>query len=74
MAALFGRPFESLADWATRTLAEEAAAKVVSFADYRRKLRPEEAPPETTVFTRSLMATLQNIDEVAKASRKPESP
>jgi len=39
-AALFGTPFESLADWATRTIAEEAAAKVISIADMRAKLRP----------------------------------
>jgi hypothetical protein len=40
LAVLFGTPFESLADWAARTVAEEAAAKVVSFADMRDKLRP----------------------------------
>jgi hypothetical protein len=39
-AALFGAPFESLADWAAQQKAEEAAAKVVSFADMREKLRP----------------------------------
>jgi hypothetical protein len=39
-AALFGTPFESLADWAAQRKAEEAAAKVVSFADMREKLRP----------------------------------
>jgi hypothetical protein len=39
-AILLGRPFESLADWAARTIAAEAAAKVVSFADMREKLRP----------------------------------
>jgi hypothetical protein len=39
-AALFGTPFESLADWAAREKAKEAAAKVVSFADMREKLRP----------------------------------
>ena len=39
-AILLGRPLESLADWAARTIAEEAAAKVVSFADMRDKLRP----------------------------------
>jgi hypothetical protein len=39
-AVLFDTPFESLADWATRTIAEEAAAKVVSIADMRRRLRP----------------------------------
>jgi hypothetical protein len=39
-AVLFGAPFETLADWAARTLAEEAAAKVVSFEAWREKLRP----------------------------------
>jgi hypothetical protein len=42
-AALFGTPFESLAGWAARTVAEEAAAKVVSLADMREKLRPPAA-------------------------------
>jgi hypothetical protein len=40
MAILLGRPCESLADWATRTIAEEAAAKVVDLATMREKLRP----------------------------------
>jgi hypothetical protein len=39
-AALFGTPFESLADWAAQQKAKEEAAKVVSFADWRAKLRP----------------------------------
>jgi hypothetical protein len=39
-AMLTGTPFESLADWAARQKAEEAAAKVVSFADMRARLRP----------------------------------
>jgi hypothetical protein len=39
-AALFGTPFESLADWAAQQKAKEDAAKVVSFADMREKLRP----------------------------------
>jgi hypothetical protein len=39
-AALFGTPFESLAAWAAQQKAEEEAAKVVSFADMREKLRP----------------------------------
>jgi len=39
-AILLGRPYESLADWATRTIAEEAAAKVVSLVEMRGKLRP----------------------------------
>jgi hypothetical protein len=38
-AILLGRPFESLADWATRTIAEEAAAKIVNLAAMRKKLR-----------------------------------
>jgi hypothetical protein len=41
-AALLGEPFESLADYIHRIAAEEAAAKVVSFADMRDKLRPTE--------------------------------
>jgi hypothetical protein len=49
-AILLGRPFESLADWAARTIAAEAAAKVVSFAEMREKLRPltTAATTETT--------------------------
>ena len=39
-AILLGRPFETLADWTARVIAAEAAAKVVSFADMREKLRP----------------------------------
>jgi hypothetical protein len=39
-AALLGTPFKSLADWA----AEVEAAKVVSFADMRKKLRPDAIP------------------------------
>jgi hypothetical protein len=39
-AMLTGQPFESLADACRRHAAEEAAAKVVSFADMREKLRP----------------------------------
>jgi hypothetical protein len=39
-AALFGTPFESLADWAAQQKAKEAAAKVVNLADWRAKLRP----------------------------------
>jgi hypothetical protein len=46
-AALFGTPFESLADWAAQRKAEEAAAKVVSFADMREKLRPHRVTTET---------------------------
>jgi|GEM_PF-4829763 len=58
-AALFGTPFESLSSWATRTIAEKESAKVVSFADYRRNLRPPEP--------RGLMAVLQNIDAIRDA-------
>ena len=39
-AMLTGTPFETLADACHREAAEEAAAKVVSFADMREKLRP----------------------------------
>ena len=39
-AMLTGQPFESLADACRRQVEEEAAAKVVSFADMREKLRP----------------------------------
>ena len=46
-ATLLGTPFESLADWAARKIAEEAAAKVINLADMRDKLRP----PATTTTT-----------------------
>jgi hypothetical protein len=39
-AMLTGAPLESLADWAAQEKAKEAGAKVVSFADWREKLRP----------------------------------
>jgi hypothetical protein len=39
-AALFGAPFESLADWAAERRAKEDAAKVIDLADMRMKLRP----------------------------------
>lgn len=39
-AMLLGEPFESLADACRRLAAEEEAAKVVPFADWRKKLRP----------------------------------
>jgi len=39
-AMLTGKPFETLVDACRRQAAEEAAAKVVSFADMREKLRP----------------------------------
>jgi hypothetical protein len=40
-AMLAGQPFESLVDACRRRAAEDAAAKIVSFADMRKKLRPE---------------------------------
>ena len=39
-ANLLGTPFECLADYIHRIAAEEAAAKVVNFAEMRAKLRP----------------------------------
>jgi hypothetical protein len=39
-AMLTGEPFETLVDACRRQAAEEAAAKVVSLADKREKLRP----------------------------------
>jgi len=39
-AKLLGTPFVSLVDAVHRQAEEEAAAKVVSIADMRRKLRP----------------------------------
>jgi hypothetical protein len=47
-ANLLGEPFETLADWAARTIAAEAAAKILPFADWREKLRP---PTITTATT-----------------------
>jgi hypothetical protein len=44
-AMLTGRPFETLVDACRRQASEEEAAKkVVSFADMRMKLRPEANP------------------------------
>jgi hypothetical protein len=40
-AMLNGQPFESLPDACRRRAAEDAAAKIVSFDDWRKKLRPE---------------------------------
>jgi hypothetical protein len=40
-AMLTGKPFESLADACRRQAAEVDAAKIVSLADMRRKLRPD---------------------------------
>jgi hypothetical protein len=45
-AMLTGTPFESLADWAAQRRAEEEAAKVISFAAMRAKLRPATATTE----------------------------
>jgi hypothetical protein len=39
-AMLTGQKFESLADACRRIGAEDAAAKIVSFDDWRKKLRP----------------------------------
>jgi hypothetical protein len=39
-AMLSGKPFESLADACRRQAAEEEAAKVVSFADFRARRSP----------------------------------
>jgi hypothetical protein len=39
-AALTGKPFESLIDACLRQSAETEAAKIISFADMRKKLRP----------------------------------
>jgi hypothetical protein len=39
-AMLTGQQFGSLADWAAQRRAKEEAAKVVSLADWREKLRP----------------------------------
>ena len=39
-AMLTGEPFETLVDACRRQVAEEAAAKIVSLADMRTKLRP----------------------------------
>jgi hypothetical protein len=39
-AMLAGEPFETLVDACRRQAADEAAAKVVSLADMREKLRP----------------------------------
>ena len=42
-AMLTGKPFETLADACRRQAAEEAAAKIVSMADMRVKLRQDAA-------------------------------
>jgi hypothetical protein len=39
-AILTGKPFETLVDGCRRLAAEEAAAKIVQFAEWREKLRP----------------------------------
>jgi hypothetical protein len=43
-AMLTGAAFETLVDVCRRQASEEAAAKVVSFADMRRKLRADANP------------------------------
>jgi hypothetical protein len=43
VAMLTDTPFETLVDVCRRQAAEEAAAKVVSFADMRARLRPSVA-------------------------------
>jgi hypothetical protein len=40
VAILTGKPFETLVDGCRRLAAEEAAAKIVQFAEWREKLRP----------------------------------
>jgi hypothetical protein len=40
-AMLTGKPFETLMDACRRRAAEIEAGKIVSFADMRRKLRPD---------------------------------
>jgi hypothetical protein len=40
-AMLTGKPFETLADACRRQAAELEAGKIVSFAEMRRKLRPD---------------------------------
>jgi hypothetical protein len=40
-AMLTGRPFETLVDACRRRAAEEAAAKIISLGDMRKKLRPD---------------------------------
>jgi hypothetical protein len=47
-AMLTGEPFESLVDWAAQEKAKAEAAKVVSFADWREKLRPVDKNQEFT--------------------------
>ena len=39
-AMLTGKPFETLVDACQRQAAEEAAAKIVQFAEWRLRLRP----------------------------------
>jgi hypothetical protein len=46
-AMLTGEPFETLVDVCRRQAAEEAAAKVVSLADWRARLRPSLAAATT---------------------------
>jgi hypothetical protein len=46
-AMLIGKPLETLVDACRRQAAEEAAAKVISLADMRAKLRPSLAAATT---------------------------
>ena len=46
-AMLTGEPFETLADACRRQAAEEAATKIVQFADMRAKFRPSLAAATT---------------------------
>jgi hypothetical protein len=39
--AMLTKPFETLVDACRRQAVEDAAAKVVNFADMRKKLRPD---------------------------------
>jgi len=45
-ATLLGEPFETLADWAARAIAAEAAAKVIHLSDIRAKLSAEATSTE----------------------------
>jgi hypothetical protein len=45
-AMLTGKPFETFVDACRRQAAEEAAAKIINFADWRARLRPATATPE----------------------------
>lgn len=68
-AALFGTPFKTLADAAREQAENEAAAKVLSLAEWRGKLRPASMSESGL----RLIATLKNIDDVFNATHNPES-